>query len=93
MSEVLQKIAKIEKDVKQLQNLLMQVLMKLDNEKLNEGLKVTTVKPSDEITEEELYNEAYKLFDVDSEDDDDLITNPNNVKPLDWSAYAQNRSR
>ncbi len=92
MSEMSQRIYKVEREVKQLQKLLMQVLSKLDNDRLNEGLKVV-LETSDEVTEEELFSEAYKLFDIEDETDDDLITNPDNVKPLDWSTYAQNRSR
>jgi len=92
MSEVVQRISKVEKKVERVEKLLMQLLTKLDTQRLNEGLKVI-IEPTDEVTEEALYSEAYKLFGVESDFDDDLITNPENIKPLDWSAYAQNRSR
>jgi hypothetical protein len=72
---------------------MMQVLSKRDNDGLNEGLNVV-VKTFDEVTEEELFSEAYRLFGVASgnDEDDDLITNPENIKPIDWSSDAQNRS-
>jgi hypothetical protein len=45
---------------------------KPDDERLHEGLEIEIIPP-DEVTEEELFNEAKELFDVKSTEDDDLI--------------------
>jgi hypothetical protein len=84
MSETSDKIKKLETQVKQLQNIVMQVLTKLDNERLNEEVRVY-VDPKHDVSEEELYSEAFQIFSVtsDVDEDDDLISNPDNVKPLD----------
>jgi hypothetical protein len=43
-----------------------------DNERLHEGLEVVIVS-ADEVAEEELFRQAYELFDVSNTNDDDLI--------------------
>ena len=67
---------------------------------IERGRTSVSTAPIDELdwsdpTPEELMLYASHVFNVSSEPspDDDNIADPENIKPVDWSGYAQNRQR
>ncbi len=95
MNDVAAKMTAMEEEMKQLRDIMGKVLTAIEDNKRVVAQVVTMVLPSDEVTEAELFHEAYRLFDITSasDADDDLIADPTNSTPIDWSDYAQNRTR
>jgi len=95
MNDVAAKVTAMEEELKQLRDMLGKVLTAVEDNKRVVARMVNMILPSDEVTEEELFQEAYQLFGITSESDadDDLIAAPQNSTPIDWSDYAQNRTR
>jgi hypothetical protein len=90
MTDVAAKITVMEEEMRQLRDLMVQVLNAVEDNKRTVTRLLTLARPSDEVTEEELFAEAYRVFGITSEPDpDDSLIAPNAViKPIDWSDYA-----
>jgi hypothetical protein len=90
MNDVAARIGAMEEEIKQLRDMLAQVLRAVEDNKQAVTQFVQTVRPSDEVTEEDLFANAYEAFGITSEAnrDDNLIAPNVIVKPIDWSCYA-----
>jgi hypothetical protein len=69
--------------MKQLKDMMGKVLTAVEENKCVVVRMVSMVLPSDEVTEKELFHQAYRLFGVTSESDadDDLIVDHENTTP------------
>ena len=81
--EIKGELDKIKHDVSDLKTMMHRLMKRL-----------ATRPREKDITEEDLFREARRIFEVTSEPspDDDNIAPHTVIKPLDWSGYAQNRS-
>jgi len=94
MNDVAAKITAMEHEMKQLRDMMTKVLTAVEDNKRVVAQVANIVLPSDQLREEELFQEAYQLFGITAspDPDDNLIAAPEDRTPIDWSDYAQNRT-
>src|SRR6266516_42355 len=71
MNDVAAKVTAMEEEIKQLRDMVGKVLTAVEDNKRVVARMVNMILPSDEVTEEELFQEAYQLFGITSESDAD----------------------